>query len=125
MKKRAFSPGLPGVSALITVFAVLCIAVFAVLALSTSLSDERLTDAAVAHSEEYYRAEAQAEERLAEARAQGETGELSFQVPISDTLSLCVGAQLGVDGKYEILQWQQVYTADWSADESLDVWLGD
>ena len=123
--RKNFSPGLPGVAALITMLAVLCMAVFSVLTLSTVLSAQRLTQSAAEHSAAWYAAEAEAEERLAAQRQSGEVGECSFTVPVSDTLSLCVSVRTQADGSYEILRWQQVYTADWTADTSLDVWSGE
>ena len=122
--RKNFSPGLPGVSALITILAVLCMAIFSVLSLSTVLSARRLTNRAAEHSTAWYAAEAEAENQLAELRQKGETGEFSFSVPISDNLALCVSVRTEENGSYEILQWQQMYTADWTADDSLDVWTG-
>lgn len=125
MRKKTSSVGLPGVSSLITILAVLCIAVFAVLALSTALSSRRLSDAALKHSREYYAAVASAEEQIADLRSKGTEGTKQFSVPISETLALAVEADFTPDGKAEITRFQQVYAADWTADESLDVWDGE
>ncbi len=120
----------PGGSALMIIFAVLCLAVFAVLALSGALAGDRLGDASVENISAYYEADCAAEEILTELRSgripadvekNGE--EYSWSCPISDTRSLI--CRVTVSGEdYEILQWQAKYTGSWSADDSLGLWSG-
>lgn len=116
--------GIPGAASLMVIFAVLCMAVFSVLALSTALADARLSDSSAEAVRSYYEADAAAEERLAQLRREGTEGMEEYAVPFSDTRQLQVEVRL--DGSdYEILKWQSVYSADWNADESLNVWDGD
>ena len=129
-KKSSFS-GTPGGSALLVIFAVLCLVVFAVLTLTTVLADGRLADASSRNVYEYYEADCAAEEIISRLRA-GEVppevtvadGICSYSCPISASQALQVSVRLDGD-QYEILSWQNVYTGSWSSDDSLTVWLGD
>ena len=126
MKKNRnnISIGTPGAAALMIIFAVLCLSVFAVLSLSTVLADVRLADSLNAGVDSWYAADAEAEEILAGLREEGASGTRSFSVPISGTMELQVTAELA-EGDYRILQWQSKYTADRSAVDQLQVWQGD
>lgn len=113
---------------MLVIFAVLCLTVFALLTLSTVSADKRLADAAVQSVEAYYRADAMAEEVLAQLRA-GTVPEgvellddvYSYCCPVSDTQELSV--KLTIEGdKYQILQWKVVPTTEWSPEEYIEVW---
>ena len=129
-ERQRFSPPAVGGSSLLVIFAVLCLTVFAMLALSTVQANGRLSDASAEAVTAYYAADAQAEAILAQLRAgrvpedvtvTGET--YTYTCPISDTQALEVEVRVsGTD--YEVLRWQSVSTADWQADESLHVWDG-
>ena len=129
-ERQRFSPPAVGGSSLLVIFAVLCLTVFAMLALSTVQANGRLSDASAEAVTSYYAADAQAEAILAQLRAgrvpedvtvTGET--YTYTCPISDTQALEVEVRVnGTD--YEVLRWQSVSTADWQADESLHVWDG-
>lgn len=109
---------------LMVIFAVLCLAVFSVLTLSTVLADSRLEAAANESVVAWYRADAAAEEILAELRANGEDGIHDYSVPVSDTQRLDVSVRL--DGEeYEVLRWQLVYSELWQLNDSLEVWSGE
>jgi len=116
---------------LLVIFGVLCLTVFAVLSVSTALSDKRLSDAALQAVQQTYEADAQAETILAALR-RGEvpagvtrSGEdYSFAVPVSDTTVLAVSVTIH-ENDHTIHRWQQLYTADWSPDQTLAVWSGD
>ena len=123
--------GTPGASSLMVIFAVLCIAVFAILSLSTALAGERLERISLDSAEEYYQADCKAEKILSELRSgiipdgvENHDGVFSFSVPISETRTLKAVVQLEND-KYSILSWQAVYTSEWSADDKLSIWSGD
>lgn len=129
-ERQRFSPPAVGGSSLLVIFAVLCLTVFAMLALSTVQANGRLSDASAEAVTAYYAADAQAEAILAQLRA-GQvpedvtvTGEIyTYTCPISDTQALEVEVRVsGTD--YEVLRWQSVSTADWQADECLHVWDG-
>lgn len=130
--ERQESAPIIGGSSLLVIFAVLCLTVFALLGLSTAQAGQRLGDASASAATGYYRADAQAEEILAQLRL-GEMPEnvtaqagnrYTYACPVSDTQELQVEVQ--VSGKnYHILRWQTVSTADWEADDSLTVWDGE
>lgn len=130
-KRRRFSPPVVGGSSLLVMFAVLCLTVFALLALSTVQADRRLSDASARSVEAYYAADCRAEEILAEIRAgkipEGVTeadGIYTYVCEISDTQDLRVSVQVK-DGNWAVLQWSAVSTADWQEDDSLDLWDGE
>ena len=130
-KRRSESFSVPGGSMLMCVFAVLCLAVFAVLSLSTVLADGRLTEASLKAVQNYYEADCRAEETLARLRS-GEIptgvwetdGAFSYEVPTSETQTLIVEAKIS-GAEYSVLRWQLKYTADWEPDESINVWDGE
>ena len=131
MDKRSFrAPVTVGAASLLTVFAVLCLAIFALLTLSTVSANERLSEASRASVEAYYAADCRAEEILAALRG-GEMPEgvtlsgdiYSYTCPISETQALAVALR-GEEEKFEILRWQAVSTVDWVSDDSLPIWDG-
>ena len=130
-KRTASPPVVVGAVSLITVFAVLCLVVFALLSLSTAQADTRLSDKAAAATYGYYEADAEAEAILARLRAGEvptsvavtERGTYRYGYPISDTQLLAV--EVAVENThYTILRWQALSTARWQADDSLPVWDG-
>ena len=123
-KKNEISLGTPGATSLMVIFAVLCLAVFSVLSLSTVLADIRLAESANESILASCKADAEAERILAELRDQKKNGEHEFSVPVSDTQHLQVRVSID-DETYTILQWRYVYSADWKPDESLAVWAGE
>lgn len=134
MDERRFSAPAVGGSSLLVIFAVLCLTVFALLGLSTVQADGRLSDASAEAVSAYYEADCQAEAVLARLR-DGELPEgvevtitpegrtCAYTCPISDTRALAVEVRLE-GASYTVLRWQAVSTADWAADEALDLWDG-
>ena len=131
-KKTRFSPPALGGSSLLVAYAVLCLTVFALLSQSTVRADGRLAGASVQAVQDYYAADAQAQEILARLR-NGETPEgvtlsgsgllqAGYAVPISDTQELQVEVILYLDG-YEVLSWQAVPAGEWAPDDGLDLWM--
>ena len=120
-----------GGSSLLVIFAVLCLTVFAMLSLTQAQADRRLAQSSWSAVTGYYQADCQAQEILSRLRAgerpQGVTEEgegiFSYACPISDTQTLQVRVRLAGEG-YEILGWQAEFTADWQADDDLDLWDG-
>lgn len=118
-----------GGSSLLVIFAVLCLTVFALLGLSTVQADKRLADISAQAVTDYYAADSEAEEILAQLRA-GKTvpavtkngGIYSYSCTISPAQRLEVEIR---DGDFEVLRWQAVSTVNWNADESLELWNGD
>lgn len=129
-------PAVGGIS-LLTVFAVLCLTVFALLSLSTVRAAGRLAQASVQAVEDYYAADRQAQEILAQLRcglypegvAFSGSGLLQadYTVPISQAQELQVSVLLrGIqDREYEVLRWQAVPIGEWEFDDSLDLWDGE
>lgn len=140
-KKDRFSVPPIGASSLLSAFAVLCLVVFALLALSTVRSDERLSDASLQATKDYYAADCQAQEILARIR-NGETPEnveltvsiaetpeggartYAYTVPISDTQELQVEIGQHPDLSCEVLRWQAAPTEEWVGSDDLDLWDG-
>lgn len=136
-RQERFSPPAVGGISLLVVFAVLCLTVFALLALTTAQANVRLADASARAVEEYYAADCKAQEILALLRG-GERPEgvqisgviASYAVPLSDTQELQVDVALdsllsdtAADG-YTVLRWQVVSTEEWESDSSIEIWDG-
>lgn len=123
--------GTPGGSSLMVIFAVLCLTVFAILALTTVLADARLADAYADSVSDYYEASFRAEETIAQLRsgiipenAEEENGIYSIYCPVSENETLTVRVRIENE-EYEILSRTVAYTGDWNGNNSLDVWSGD
>ena len=130
--KRKRSPLLIGGSSLLTIFAVLCLTVFAVLSMATVQANGRLGDRAADAVLHYYAADCRAEDLLARLRAgeqpegvsRMDDGRYTYACPISDSQTLAV--EVALDGSnYTIVRWRAVSTADWQADDKLPVWDGE
>lgn len=130
-KRRRFSLPVAGGSSLLIMFAVLCLTVFALLGLSTIQSDRRLSDTSAEAVDNYYKADRMAEEIYARLRRgempEGVTvtdhGIYSYACPISDTLVLQVALRKERE-EWTVLLWQEVSSADWEKDDSLNLWDG-
>lgn len=138
--EKRFLPPAVGGSSLLTVFAVLCLTVFALLALATVRADARLADASVQAVEGYYEADRAAQEILACLRSGAPLPEgcavqtatesdykgtlFSYICPISDTQQLEVEVVVEEDGGYTVLRWQARPTGEWEGDDSLNLWDG-
>lgn len=129
-KKETFSFPAAGIPSLLVIFAVLCLVVFSLLAVSTAQADRRLSRQSQTAIENYYRAELEANRILALLRSGETPPEVSreddryfFRCPISDTQAL--EAEVFLHGsEYNILRWQVVSAIDWQTDEKLPVWNG-
>jgi len=130
MKKReALSVPAVGGSALLVIFAVLCLTVFALLSLSTIQAEKRLSDKAAQAVVEYYAADLEAESIFARLRAGEridgvmETGSTySYSCPVSETQTLSV--KLEKQGEiWHVLRWQVVAQMD-EGTENLNLWDG-
>lgn len=131
-KDKGFSPPTTGGASLLTVFAVLCLTVFALLSLSTVRADSSLSEASAKAVYDYYVADGKAQELLARLRY-GELpadvtveGDLCrYIVPISETQELRVEVEVRSTNDYTILRWQAVPVGDWEYNEDLDLWDGE
>lgn len=128
MSKRRKGITLIGGNSLLVIFAVLCLMVFALLALSTVQADRRLADAAVQSVEEYYKADCAAEELLATLRSgilpegvERAGNVYAYSCPLSDTQELQVIVTIEANN-YQIQQWKVVSTTEWVPEEYIKVW---
>lgn len=128
-QKTAFSPPAIGGSSLLVIFTVLCMTVFALLSLSTSLAQQRLADASIQAVTAYYEADLQAEEILARLRngelpagVEESGGIFRYTCPISRNQWLMVEVRRRSDG-WQVLRWQAVALPE-AADPALPVWDG-
>ena len=128
--KRGFSISTLGGSALMLIFASLCLTVFALLSLSTAKAGDSLSEGSMCAAESFYRADTEAEQILAALR-RGEIMEnveqdgtvYRFSCPIDDRQSLYVEVEWnGTD--YEILRWQAMIDDSMIEDNVFDLWDG-
>lgn len=130
-RKKKISFTSVGGSSILTIFAVLCFIVFALLTLSTAKADRRLADRSADAVTSYYEADTQAEKILASLRGgtvpEGvrteKNGIYRYNCPIGDSQELQVRVQIRGDA-YTILEWKKVYTGQWKADDSIEVYGG-
>ena len=112
--KKLFSTPMIGGSSLLIIFAVLCLTIFTLLALTNVQANARLTDSSVRAVSAYYEADLQAELIFAQLR-QGLLPEsvtqndslYSYSCTISDTQTLMVTLKRK-DTSWIVLQWQAV-----------------
>ena len=121
-----------GAVSLVMIFCVLCMAVFAVLTLSTAVREQSLAELTAQRAAEYYEADCQAVE-IARAIIAGEaveadvsyelTGEgavASYVVPAGGELLLEV--RLLVNGAdSQVLTWRTIYAGDWVPDTTMEL----
>lgn len=132
-KEDRFSPPATGGISLLVAFAVLCLTIFALLALTTVRAQSRLTDASVQSVKSYYNADCEALRILA-LLGRGELPEgvvendgiYFYTCPISEVQVLEVEARIGEDG-IDILRWQTVPEGQEAEDGevNLNLWDGD
>lgn len=132
-REEQFSVPATGGISLLTVFAVLCLTVFALLSLSTVRADGRLGEASTQAAAGYYAADREAQAILAQLRCglipEGVTerdGIYAYACPISDTMELQVEVELELEGEgYTVRRWQAAPAGRWEVDGGLDVWDGE
>ena len=107
---------LVGASSLIVVFAVLCLAVFAILVLTTENSARRMSQVSADAVQAYYEADTRAEYTAAQIKrgeipdhVSYENGVYSYREWISDTRYIYVELELR-EGEWIVLCWQSVST---------------
>lgn len=131
MERKKISFTSVGGSSILTIFAVLCFIVFALLSLSTAKADRTLADKTVAATQNYYRADTEAEEILGKLRG-GEVpegviksgyNEYTYSCKIDDKQELQVKVEVQGEN-YFIKQWRKAYVGEWKADDSLEVFEG-
>lgn len=130
MKKKKMSFTTVGGSSILTIFAVLCFIVFALLSLSTAKADSILANKSLDAVTKYYDADTKAEEILAKIRAgecpdgvEKDGYQYRYSCPVDDKQELQVEVVV-YNGYYRILKWQKRYADKWEADTSINVWGG-
>lgn len=129
-RKRISLPAV-GIASLLSVFAVLCLVVFAMLSVTTVLADCRLSETSLSAVAAYYEADCRGEKILAQLRAgqipdgvTEEDGVYAYTCKVSDNQALNI--RVKVDGaQFEVLQWQLISTVDWQANDKIPVWDGE
>ena len=124
MKQRnSFRPPVIGASSLLIIFAVLCLTMFTLLALSTAKANSRLSDASIRAVSNYYEADHQAEAIFSQLRDPSqplpegvsvEDSVFRYTVAISDTQILLVEVQ-NTNDTWTVLTWQAVSITDTAA----------
>lgn len=142
MKKlRQVSPPI-GSSAIIALFTLLCLTVFALLTLSAAIANSELSDVSARSVSNYYKAELRAEEILADIRKAVDEGRnpasvrgvettrlkdeliCIYSCPIDDAQSLEVEIIFQGDD-YSIRKWKAVAFGEWLVDDDIKVWSGE
>ena len=137
-----------GSASLVTIFSVLCLTVFAVMAASTAQSEWKLTRRSADAVAAYYRAETRAAQLWEQLQAgydpavgfvlpaegadgpeltlTGEPGEqfLSYQIPVDGARVFCVLLQGDSRGARVVYRAVQT-VGDWSPDQTISVWTGE
>ena len=129
MKKERIAPPAVGGASLLVIFAVLCMTVFTMLALSTAQADQKQADNAAQAVSNYYAAELEAQKIYARLQA-GEEAEgvevegnvYRFGCPVSEHQTLEVVLEKEGDA-WRICSWQVVAQGE-PLSETLPVWDG-
>lgn len=129
--KRLMTIPLVGASSLLTIFAVLCLTVFALLSVATVQANGRLGMRAGQAVSDYYAADCAAHEKLARIRAgevpdgvEEDNGVYRYFCPISSTQQLCVQVQV-TGTQYTVLRWQAQPVGQWENEDNMPVWNGE
>lgn len=127
MKHGTFAGGI----SLLMTFCVLCLSIFAALAMSTAMREQRFSEQYNKSAVNYYQADAEAV-RIFEQILDGEPVDVDytidgdifrFSVPVSDTQSLNVEVRASLDTK-EILSWKTAFSAAWETNDYIEIWDG-
>ena len=131
-----------GSASIILVFTVLCLTVFSLITYRIASNDRTLVDAEVKLVTGYYSADTLAEQILAQITAaesipqshlgveietlshnNPEAEIVVFSIPVTEAVELLVEAVI-YDSAYDIISWQLMHSGEWTADDSLDLWIG-
>lgn len=126
MKRRIGGNLNIGTSSLLLIFIVLSLVSFAVLSLTSALTDKRMVEASMERSSDYYAACSEAEHQLATMNDSLVPGEnKSFEVSISDSQTLLVSIDTHEPDakgyKYTISEWKVINTESHEIDNHLNL----
>lgn len=137
-----------GSASIVMIFAVLCLTIFATLAIETADYEYRLADKSAVAAKTYYIADGVAEERYLQicqllqrdmpssrlcelfaaidvtVEVQGEEIKLCYTVPIDEMQILEVVLLQRADGALFTEQWNVASATQWEYDDTLQVWDG-
>ncbi len=140
---RSFSIGITSIA---VIFTVVCLTIFAVLSVSTATQERKLSERYADAVSVYWLADAKctalanefgalwernapasdyealAAAHNAQVEGSGDAVYVYFHEPVDEQNSLVVTLRIGE--RFEVLQWRQLFTGDWEADSSLDLWQG-
>ena len=114
--KKIHLPSVVGGSSLLVIFAVLCLAVFSILTISTAKAQEHFCTVSADSVKAYYEADSKAELIFSQLRkghipegVEQNNNIYSYSCEISDTLFLEVELSFS-NGVWDILRWESVST---------------
>lgn len=127
-----------GSAMIVLVFAVLCLAIFALITFTSAQNDMALVQAEKDLVTSYYAADTRAEYIVYGLLVDGAVdvdvtkdwdGDIgadvaSFSCPVSEQMELFVEVALYEDFGYDILSWRMRSTGFWAADDGIPVWPG-
>lgn len=117
---KVASLGTPGSVSLLVTFAVLSIAIFSVLILSTCLSDKKRAETTFEYTDRYYAADMQAQTEIAKLRKEGQTGQQEFTVPAGDGMELQVSVLI-TRNDVIVKKWKLANTDEWTSESSMQL----
>ena len=106
---------------LLVAMCALCLAVFAMLAMSAAMRHKASSDACLAETAGWYEACLEAESQLAADRASGAPGTYEYTYWISDAQELRTSYEILADGSWRIGMWATVPSGDWEQDLYIEV----
>lgn len=117
-RDRPYTPPILGGATLLTVLAVLCLTLFALICLSAARTGQAESVAGAQEVEEYYAADCRAQELLARLRQGelpegvtfGENGLRSYTIPVGETRELQVEVEVQGADSYTVRSWRTVST---------------
>ena len=119
-----------GGSALMMIFAVLCLTVFAVLSLSTAKAGDALSESSTRATQAYYAADEQEERMFAKIRAgepvdgvERDGAVYSYRCPIDERQSLYVEIEQNGD-TFTVLRWQAAIDESMIEETEHELWDG-
>lgn len=131
MKKEKAAIPMVGASSLLVIFSVLCLTVFALLALNTATSSTKLSQSSAEGTAAYYKADSEANKILAMLRlgdvppnVHADGNVYSYSCEISESQMLDVTVKINSQSDYTVLKWQRVSINEWKANDTIDVWDG-
>ena len=128
-KKERISPPAIGGSSLLVVFAVLCLTVFSLLALSSVLAEKRMADVSAQAVIDYYEADLEAEAIFARLRAEETVSGVEidgntycYSCAVTENQILEVELAKNTEG-WKVVRWQVIAQSE-PINEAIPVWDG-